>query len=322
MGVSNIQFNELLKTYDETRKRNEYEMNARINEICEKFPEYEELDRQTPEVASAALNKLLAGDMEGSLKERERIKQIAKRKKEILEENNYPADYVELKYTCEKCKDTGYIKSVKCSCLKNKIVEILYEQSKLKERLMVENFHTLSEDYYTGENLQLFRSAVNICKMMVKEYPDRATNVLFKGVVGAGKSFLSCCVAKEFLDAGHSVLYMSATEMFDALGRQRFERDRAEWENDNTIFECDLLVVDDLGTELANSFTRSALFELINRRIRDNKCTIISTNLNLNEICDDYSERIVSRIISSYKLCNIMSDKDIRIEKRRKIAEK
>lgn len=320
MGLGNARFNEIMRAYDEIRSKNEYKRKVRYEEICEKFPEYKELDKQVPMTASSALNKLLEGDVAGSLKIKAQLKVIAKKKKDILIKNGYPEDYVELKYECIKCKDTGYCDGNKCSCLKNKIIEILYEQSRLKERLQVENFHTLSEDFYSGENLKYFKSAVNICKTMVKEYPYTSTNILFKGEVGAGKSFLSCCVAKEFLDLGYSVLYMSATEMFDALGRQRFERDRSEWDNDDTIYVCDLLVIDDLGTELTNSFTKSALFELINRRIRDNKCTIISTNLNLNEICEEYSERIVSRIISSYKICNISSDSDIRIEKRKKIS--
>jgi DNA replication protein DnaC len=132
-----------------------------------------------------------------------------------------------------------------------------------------------------------------------------------------GKSFLSCCIAKELLDKGYSVLYFSSSQLFDTLKESDFGKDSKEnlYTSKEDIYNCDLVVIDDLGTELTNSYISAKLFSLLNERILRGKSTIISTNLSLMELRDLYSDRIFSRISTKYKLCKL-SGPDIRIYKK------
>ena len=151
---------------------------------------------------------------------------------------------------------------------------------------------------------------------MIDHFQTNKMNLLLYGNVGVGKSFLSCCIAKELLDKGYSVLYFSSSQLFDALAEETFQKDSKEnlYTTKEDIYNCDLVVIDDLGTEITNSFVFSSLFSLINERILRGKSTIISTNLALKDLRDIYSDRIFSRISTNYKLCKL-SGPDIRIKK-------
>ena len=140
-------------------------------------------------------------------------------------------------------------------------------------------------------------------------------NLYFFGDTGIGKTFLSNCIAKELLDSGHSVIYFTAFQLFDILSKGVFEKDADAIATHQNIFDCDLLIIDDLGTELSNSFTTSQLFLCLNERILRQKSTIISTNLNMNQVADIYSERVLSRISNSYTIIKLFGD-DIRLKKR------
>ena len=144
-------------------------------------------------------------------------------------------------------------------------------------------------------------------------------NILLCGTVGIGKTFLSNCIAKEILDQGHSVLYLSAFQLFDLMAKNSFsgnahQEDMVAKQYPH-IFESDLLIIDDLGTELANSFTMTGFFLVINERILRKKSTIISTNLSPEEILTTYTERCASRIISNYTMLKL-SGSDIRLKKK------
>ena len=172
-----------------------------------------------------------------------------------------------------------------------------------------QNFDTLSYDYYTGEDLEAFKAAVEACKDMIAHFDVQKDNLLFYGTVGCGKSFLSCCVAKELIDRGKSVVYFSSAQLFDILYQNTLYNGLEE------LYNYELVIIDDLGAEMTNSFVTTALFSFLNERILREKATIISTNLNLSDMKDRYSDRIASRIIQSFKLYKL-SGPDIRIRKR------
>jgi DNA replication protein DnaC len=157
---------------------------------------------------------------------------------------------------------------------------------------------------------------VKECQNFIADFDNKPKNLFFYGDTGVGKTFLSNCVAKELLEQGKSVIYFTAFQLFDILSKGVFERDADAIAAHQNIFDCDLLIIDDLGTEFANSFTTSQLFLCVNERILRNKSTIISTNLDMNQIVDIYSERTLSRIISNYSIIKLFGD-DIRIKKRR-----
>ena len=187
-----------------------------------------------------------------------------------------------------------------------------------------ENFSTFTYEYYSDEeinpttglsSLETARRAVDECKHFINDFDNKPKNILIYGDTGVGKTFLSNCVAKELLEKGYSVIYFTAFQFFDILSKGVFQKDADAIAAHQNIYDCDLLIIDDLGTEFANAFTSSQLFLCVNERILRNKSTIISTNLNLGQIADIYSERVLSRIAGHYNIIKMFGD-DIRIEKR------
>jgi DNA replication protein DnaC len=158
---------------------------------------------------------------------------------------------------------------------------------------------------------------VQICQSFIKLFDKDYQNLFFYGTVGTGKSFLSCCVAKELMDRGSLVIYFSSSQLFDTLSKSTFDKDSKEAISgiSEDICDCDLLIIDDLGTELTNSFVSSQLFSCLNNRHLRKKSTIITTNLSLGELRDRYSDRIFSRITSNYKVCKLTGH-DIRMLKK------
>ena len=194
---------------------------------------------------------------------------------------------------------------------------MLYEQSGIQKMLEEENFSSLSYDYYQGQDLERFKRNVSIAQNFVKTFNSDYHNLFFYGTVGTGKSFLSGCIAKELIEKEYSVIYFSASGLFNSLSRSMFDYKNISTEFRNLhkdLYDCHLLIIDDLGTEYVNNATTSMLFSLLNERHLSKKATIISTNLFLEDIQKIYSERIFSRIMNQYTICRF-SGPDIRISK-------
>ena len=316
MGLSNAQLDAILREYDRQQLQHQYELNKRFDEVYAKIPEYRALEESIPTISFSYTQKYIDGDKTAKTELKKELDAIVQKKQALLLQNGFPKNYLEMQYSCELCKDTGYVERQKCSCLQNKIFSALYDQSNIANFLQTNNFKHLSEEYYSGSDLENFRDAVSFCHDMVDHFEHKKENILFYGNVGVGKSFLSCCIAKELLDKGYSVLYFSSAQLFDLLASSTFDKDSKEnlYTTKEDIYNCDLVVIDDLGTELINSFVSSSLFALLNERLLCNKSTIISTNLSLKDLRDLYSDRIFSRISTNYKLCKL-SGPDIRIKK-------
>ncbi|MBO4679903.1 MAG: ATP-binding protein [Lachnospiraceae bacterium] len=318
MALSQAQFDTILQRYEVTRLKNQHLLNERRDYVYKNVEGYKELDDSVVSVSMDMARKKMAGDNDAMEELHALLADLKSMKKSLLKGAGLPEDYLEPIYDCPDCKDTGYIKNEKCHCLKQQIIEVLYEQSNLKEILAENNFDNLRYDYHTGEGLEAFKRAVAISRELVERIDFEHKNILFYGSVGTGKSFLSGCIAKDILDSGHSVIYFSAVALFEALARQTFDNKAKEdlYNFHDYIYNCDLLIVDDLGTEVSNSFVSNQLFSFINERNLRKKSTIISTNLSLEQISDRYSERVFSRIISTYTACKL-SGADIRIVKRK-----
>jgi len=318
MALSNAQFSKILHRYEITRLRNHHLLEERREYVYKNVEGYKELEDSTVSVSMDMAKKKLAGEADALEELHALLADLKSMKRSLLKGKGLPEDYLEPVYDCPDCKDTGYIKNEKCHCLKQQIIEILYDQSNIKEYLEENNFSKLTYDYHEGEGLEAFRRAVSISHEFVKNFDFESKNILFYGSVGTGKSFLSGCIAKDILDKGHSVIYFSAIAMFEALAKETFESKSKEdlYNLYDYIYNCDLLIVDDLGTEVSNSFVSNQLFSFINERNLRKKSTIISTNLSLEQIRDRYSERVFSRIISTYTACKL-SGTDIRIVQRK-----
>lgn len=325
MALTNTQYNSVIRYYQDLQSRNRKVQEARIQETFEKIPRLAEIQ---DEVASLSLKKARimlnrqADDQDFDLNHA--IAELAEERKVLLLGNGYPEDYLELPFRCTACHDTGYMPDGrKCSCFLQKEVELLYDQSNLKEILKKENFATFRMDYYSDTHMDprtgrsaraLADRALSVAKQFTEGFGTEPENLCIYGDTGVGKTFLSHCIAKELIEKGCSVLYLTAFDLFDSLETRKFSSDLSLTETHSHIFDCDLLIIDDLGSELNNSFTTSQLFLCINQRILDRKATIISTNLSMEHLRSSYSERVFSRILSSYKMIP-MFGRDIRIQK-------
>ncbi len=317
MALSKEQYDSIIREYDERRTQNHRELLRRREEIYTRIPEYKELEDEIASASVARVKQLLDEASSDKKEYRSHIAEIVSKKKALLKANGYAEDYLEPGYTCMDCQDTGYINGEKCHCFRQMEITLLYEQSNIQEMISKENFSTLSYEYYEGEDLTRFQNAVNISKNFITGFQNHYENIFFYGLVGTGKSFLSGCIAKELLSQGCSVIYFSANGLFDTLARYAFDTKSKDalYNLNKDLYNCDLVIIDDLGTELTNNFVSSQFFALLNERHLRRKSTIISTNLSLEELRDRYSERIFSRITSNYSMCKL-TGKDIRIQRK------
>ena len=323
MALSNQQYESIMRRYEQTRDDNRYVWEQRRETVYNRIPEYRKLEDSVGSVSVAKAKCLLDGDETALSELHSFIEDISQQKKALLESNGFSADYLDPIFTCPDCRDTGYIETAdqtreKCHCLRQQELSILYEQSNIQEMLAQENFSTLSYEYYQGEDLERFQGAANICRDFVQNFKQDYRNLFFYGTVGSGKSFLSGCVANELLKAGHSVIYFSSAGLFDTLARYTFDAKAKEslYNFYEDLYNCELVILDDLGTEMTNSFVASQLFSCLNERHLRRKATIISTNLSLEELRDRYSDRVFSRITSNFTLCKLTGP-DIRMYKKR-----
>lgn len=324
MALTNSQYDAIMRTYEQRRLRNHDIQTRRYEEIYRRIPQIQDIDRLISEYSLQQARKLLEGDATALEASRREIRDLSAKKAQLLSASGYPADYLEPVYTCADCQDTGYAGNQKCHCFQKAIIDLLYTQSNLKEVLQRENFDTFSLDFYsanyidkiTGQtSLEMAKHALRICRHFTDTFADEFQNLLFYGDTGIGKSFLSNCIAKELMDRAYSVIYFTASELFGVFAKSAFDRDADAGNTESLIHTCDLLIIDDLGTELGNSFTVSQLFICLNERILRKKSTIISTNLSLNDVKSIYSERIFSRISSNFTFIKLAGD-DIRLKKK------
>jgi DNA replication protein DnaC len=326
MPLSNAQYDEIMREYDQRQLQNRRTLDARRREVYARVPLLRELDSAVASESVQRARLLLDGDREALAQLHTELAAKSAKRAELLSGAGYPGDYLDPVYTCPDCHDTGYAGGQKCHCFKQAIINTVYAQSNIREILARENFDAFSYDYYAADDingttglssLETAQKAVRACQLFIDRFDNKPQNLFFYGKTGVGKTFLSNCVARELLDQGYSVIYFTAFQLFDILSKGIFEKDSDAIAAHQNIFDCDLLVIDDLGTELSNAFTTSQLFLCVNERLLRGKSTIISTNLSLNQIVDVYSERTFSRICDAYTLINLFSKVDIRIQKRK-----
>ena len=317
MALTVSQYNSILRQYEEHQTRNRHLHDQRLHHIYETVPGYQALDEAVASTSVAQGKKMLAGDTNALAQLKDQLKDLAQKRAALLLENGYPTDFLDPIYDCPDCQDTGYVNGQKCHCFRQAEIALLYEQSNLKRMLEKENFGTLSYSFFQGDELTSYRQAVEKCKNFCTNFKTSYQNLFFYGTVGTGKTFLTNCIAKECIEQGCSVLYFSAASLFDLLARNTFDY-RAREELSALcadLYSCDLLVIDDLGTELTTEFVRSAFYQIVNTRLMTNKKTIISTNLSPAELSRRYGANILSRIEGAYRILPFFGD-DIRKQKK------
>ena len=325
MALSNSQYDQLMRNYEQLQLDNEHELRLRFDEVYAAIPDLRKIDDTISSLSVEKARRLLEGDESALSSFHEKMVQLTKEKQALLISHGYSSDYLDKHYHCPDCQDTGYIGTEKCHCMKKAIIELLYNDSNLKDILAQENFDKFSMKYYSKSHIDpltgrsardAIETALRNCHHFIDTFSIEFHNLLLYGDTGVGKTFLTHCIAKELMDHSYSVIYFSASSLFDFLAKNTFgKREDIDEDALSHICNCDLLIIDDLGTELANSFTVSQLFFILNERILQKKATIISTNLSLEDIKAIYSERIFSRISSNYSMLRLTGD-DIRIQKK------
>ncbi|SFC94891.1 ATP-binding protein [Butyrivibrio sp. YAB3001] len=321
MALTNTQYDAIMHEYEERRSLHRQELEERQRYVYDNVPGYKELEDETASASVEFGKRLLMGERLDRSILKKQLAEIAGKKLTLLTDAGFSSDYLDMGYTCQDCKDTGYVGNEKCHCFKQKIIETLYDKSNLKLLTKSANFKRMSDKYYSGEDLKRFLGAVHTSEDFINNFNSDYQNLFIYGTVGTGKSFLSICVANELLKKGHSVIYFSSSGLFNLLSEYVFDA-KAKQELHSIyddLYNCELLIIDDLGTERTNSFVASELFSCLNERDNRKRSTIITTNLSLEQLQAIYSDRIISRIISNYKLLK-MTGQDIR--KLKKIAKK
>ena len=326
MALSNSQYDAIMREYGRQQIENHHKLEERRKEIYARLPVVRQLEAEIAERSVACAKKLLEGDKSVLDRLKEDLRDLREQKALIIRAAGYPDDYLELHYRCPDCRDTGLIDGRKCHCFLQAQMKLLHAQSNLEDVLERENFKALSYEYYDDTeilpqlgitNAAYMRRVVAGCREFVRDFDKKHDNLLFTGSTGVGKTFLTNCIARELMDDFHSVIYLTASDLFDVFSRNKFDYDNAEDMKDmyRFILDCDLLIIDDLGTELNNSFTSSQLFYCINERMNMSRSTIISKNLTLARLRDSYTDRVTSRIMSGYRIIPLYGG-DIRLLKK------
>ena len=324
MGLTNEQYHEIIREYETRQFNNRKALEDRSRHVHLHIPELKALEDDITSTSASCVRLALGDDSSELDTQKQRLEALRQKKSELLQRAGFNRDYLDMHYTCPDCKDTGFIGNERCHCFKQAAINLIYEQSNLGANFSKETFSNFSFDYYDKEHrneatgltaYDTAKNAFTCCRDFVQTFDSKYQNLFIYGNTGVGKTFLSNCIAHELLNSGHSVIYLTAFELFDIFEKKVFQHDTSQQDSYENIFSCDLLIIDDLGTEMSNSFTVSQLYLCLNERLLRKKSTIISTNLGLKEFDDIYTERTFSRMFSNYTVIKLFGE-DIRIKKK------
>ncbi len=323
MSLTNSQYDTIMRSYNQQEFMSKHTQTEHIQEVYQKVPRIKEINDTISSLSlKTSRNLILSGknyDEEMSHFKNE-MNRLRAEKLSLLKQNGFPEDYMDIHYHCPDCKDTGFIDSERCHCFKKATIDLLYKQSNLEKILKKENFSTFRLDYYSDQVFdkatestprQNMEGILTQTKRFIRDFGNKdkgVTNLILYGRTGVGKTFLTHCIAKELIEQTFSVIYISSIDFFDILSKAEFDDDEDSKAQEQYFYDCDLLIIDDLGTEMKSSFISSAFFNVINERQASGKSIIISSNLNVSDILERYSERIASRLMGNYNFLKVVGD--------------
>ncbi len=331
MAFTDAQYDDLMSTYYTNQIENRALEQRRKDEVYAAIPRIREIDQLLATSSIDAARAKLRGLSDSTESTKERNQVLITEKTDLLKRHGFSTDYLQPIYTCSICKDTGRVNDEYCSCFKQAWISLLYRESTLEHLLETENFDTFDLNYYSKESdgthpyspYENMSNILNKTKSFVERFDKEGGNLLFYGETGVGKTFLSSCIAKALMDTHHTVLYQSSIHLFeDVCGDVIMKKGKTPGSTEiyNYLYSCDLLIIDDLGTEFTNSFVISQLYDILNTRMRSNKSTIISTNLKFHDLTETYTDRISTRIFAGYTAFNFYGD-NVRLAKKRRAMQ-
>lgn len=325
--MSNMYQGEIVKIYE---KMKEEEKSVRMQhkaEIASKYPQISDMENKIGSMYSELALSSLRDIKESATyvaNLREKITELRVKETELLVSFGYPMDYLSLKYHCAKCRDTGFIGPEKCSCYKSKLLDILYRNSHIDDLLKKYNFDHYDINIFSNKKgIDEPESAKkNIEKVTsaswnyINSFMSSKENLFFYGTAGTGKTFLTCCIAKELIEKGYWVVYKTSEDLIKSLRKIRFDEDKKTEED--MLVNCDLLIIDDLGSEQITEFSKTEFYNLLNKKLLLGQKMIISTNCALEDLMKSYSERITSRLLGEFTVSKFYGD-DLRVKKNFKV---
>lgn len=281
----------------------------KFDEITEKLPELETIRQRLAQIGlNISKVFLYSEDKQADIdKLMQESLELQEQKKKILTDNGYSEDALSVQYTCPVCKDTGFVKNRMCKCHIELLKDI--ERSNLSKIAPVEDctFDTFDVNYYPNETMDngisprnKAEKIKNSCRKYAVNFTTSSPNIMFMGGTGLGKTHLSLAIANVVINRGYSVVYGTTQNILGDLQNENFGRDENIRYNERAVLNCDLLILDDLGTEFKSSYTVACLYNIINSRISSKLPTIISTNIGFDELEEKYDQRIVSRVAGEY----------------------
>lgn len=321
MSYSTESINEAKALLAKRRAEAEAQAQSRLMQIYALSPEIKEIDLGFPKIGAEII--ALFAEKSSAKEKQEKIDALHAEsdglnaaREACLKSLGYPADYTAPKYTCKRCSDTGYLEFKMCDCMKKELTVLGFKKSGLGALLDKQSFESFSLDYYTGSDRETMQANYEICKGYADTFTEKSGSILMIGGTGLGKTHLSTSIAARVIEKGYDVQYVTAQNLIDDFIFERYHRSF----NDDTpnrtdrYFECELLIIDDFGTEENNQFSVSSFYNLINSRYNESKPTIINTNIKQNTIVERYTERIASRLFGEYTVL-AFPGKDVRMQK-------
>ena len=324
MGYNKENYRRIRAAYQTKYLRAYEEADRRMAEVHAKSPEIAEIDGKLSATgAEIALAAIGTGEAyrEKLAEVEARNRELQARRAVLMAALGYPADYTLPPYECPRCRDSGFVDMKMCDCMRRELVMAAYESSGLGQLMQTQSFDSFDLSFYASNAAEHKQMQSNL--KLLREYAERfhphADSLILCGATGLGKTHLSTAIARRVIERGFDVYYTGAIQMVSDFEHARFGTGTGEQAADPARYtDCDLLILDDLGTEVTNQFTNSCLYMILNNRINLRRPTIINTNLTGKEIKVRYTDRIASRILGDFKPF-LFAGTDIR---RQKLSQK
>ena len=308
MGYRPEIYRQAVETLQQRRLNAESTAQAHRLEAEQKIPALRALDDSIAQAGLSAAKAIgMKEDAEKYIAELAEKNLFAQqRRRELLQQAGYPEDYLSIRYDCPKCSDTGFDGGLRCGCFDTLLRELAYNELNSVVSLDSHTFDQFDLSFYSKHTdpktgivpFKRMQEIKQLCERYAQDFHAHSASLFLYGETGLGKTHLSLAIAGQVIRKGFGVIYGSAQNLLDQIEREHFKS-----ENDGatqSILDCDLLIMDDLGAEFSTQFTVSAVYNIINTRLQTGKPVIISTNLTIKELEKRYTRRITSRIFGSY----------------------